>query len=213
MCTKTSSCSFRLPDVYSLRLLAYRDLLLRPVPELCCAQQTRWGPRLCSWCCWVPPHTAHPTPVLLHVCLCISHFHPLAVPVHLPGLSSARHGTSPRLISVTLWSCAVEYSIMQMLSWWLTIFLTRPWAPWGSELVVFSVFTAGAWGTEWVPGSEGSKIKGKCQDYSKSSFFIVLGDERHSDLLSVKIQLRGLELYELCSYLSLSLLNTGLHPV
>lgn len=64
-----------------------------------------------------------------------------------------------------------------------------------------------------MPGSEGSKIKGKCQDYSKSSFFIVLGDERHSDLLSVKIQLRGLELYELCSYLSLSLLNTGLHPV
>lgn len=44
-------------------------------------------------------------------------------------------------------------------------------------------------------------------------FFIVLGDGRHSDLLSVKIQLRGLELYELCSYLSLSLLNTGLHPV
>lgn len=64
-----------------------------------------------------------------------------------------------------------------------------------------------------MPGSEGSKIKGKCQDDSKSFFSIVLGDGRHSDLLSVKIQLRGLELYELCSYLSLSLLNTGLHPV
>ena len=38
VCAKTSNCSFLVPDVYNLRLLTYRDLLLEPDNPFPCVQ-------------------------------------------------------------------------------------------------------------------------------------------------------------------------------